>query len=113
MSRLFSVAAIALSFFGAGCAIHPLPEQVTGVDTPHIVRQIRCETREAVKSTLLDFLAFIGSGLFAGLPEGVRDPVADHLVALYEQQPELMDGFNSSLFPGPKYVHEREAIDLI
>lgn len=109
--RVLSAAVVSASL--GGCAIHPLPEQVTGVDTPHIVRQIRCETREAVKSTLMDFLAFIGSGLFARLPEGVRDPVADRLVALYEQQPELMDGFNSSLFPGPKYVHEREAIDLL
>lgn len=96
-----------------GCAIHPLPEQVAGVDTPHIVRQIRCETRDAVKATLLDFLRFIGSGLFAGLPEGGRDPVADRLVALYEEQPELMDKFNSSYFPGPRYVRERAAINLL
>jgi hypothetical protein len=99
--------------FLAGCAIHPLPEQVAGVDTPHIVRQIRCEAREAVKSTLMDFLGFIGSGLFAGLPEGVRDPVADRLVALYTENPDLMDSFNSSYFPGPKYVRERAAIDLL
>jgi hypothetical protein len=96
-----------------GCAIHPLPEQVAGVDTPHIVRQIRCEARDAVKATLMDFLRFIGSGLFAGLPEGVRDPVADRLVALYEEKPELMDKFNSSYFPGPRYVNERAAIDLL
>jgi hypothetical protein len=106
-------AALAASFLISGCAIHPLPEQVAGVDTPLIVRQIRCETREAVKSTLMDFLKFIGKGLFAGLPEGVRDPVADRLVALYEERPELMDTFNSSYFPGPKYVRERAAIDLL
>jgi hypothetical protein len=113
MSRLFSVAVIALSLFGAGCAIHPLPEDVAGVDTPHIVRQIRCETREAVKSTLMDFLAFIADGRFAGYPEGVRNPVADRVLALYAENPELMDTFNSSLFPGPQYVHERDAIDLL
>ena len=45
MKKLLSVAAIALSFLGAGCAIHPLPQDVTGVDTYHIVRQIRCEAR--------------------------------------------------------------------
>ncbi|MEH2546285.1 hypothetical protein V1283_002930 [Bradyrhizobium sp. AZCC 2262] len=113
MIRHLTVAALAASVFVSGCAIHPLPEQVAGVDTPHIVRQIRCETRDAVKATLLDFLRFIGSGLYAGLPEGVRDPNADRLVALYEEQPDLMDKFNSSYFPGPRYVRERAAIDLL
>jgi hypothetical protein len=109
--RVLTAAALSASL--GGCAIHPLPEQVAGVDTPHIVRQIRCEARDAVKATLMDFLRFIGSGLFAGLPEGVRDPIADRLVALYEEKPELMDTFNSSYFAGPKYVNERAAIDLL
>jgi hypothetical protein len=109
--RILTAAVVSASL--GGCAIHPLPEQVTGVDTPHIVRQIRCETREAVKSTLMDFLASIADGRFAGYPEGVRNPIADHLLALYAENPELMDTFNSSLFPGPQYVHEREAIDLL
>jgi hypothetical protein len=113
MRKYLVRAVLAASVLVSGCAIHPLPEQVAGVDTPHIVRQIRCETREAVKSTLMDFLEFMGSGLFARLPEGVRDPVADRLFALYKQQPELMDGFNSSLFPGPRYAPERAAIDLL
>jgi hypothetical protein len=109
--RILTAAVVSASL--GGCAIHPLPEQVTCVDTPHIVRQIRCETREAVKSTLMDFLASIADGRFAGYPEGVRNPIADHLLALYAENPELMDTFNSSLFPGPQYVHEREAIDLL
>ena len=46
------------AFVLAGCAIHPLPEDVTGVDTYTIVRQIRCETRQAV----IDFaLRWLGS----------------------------------------------------
>jgi hypothetical protein len=109
--RVLSAAIISAGL--GGCAIHPLPEQVAGVDTPHIVRQIRCEARDAVKTTLLDFLEFIAKGLFAGLPAGVRDPVADRLVALYTENPDLMDTFNSSYFPGPKYVRERAAIDLL
>jgi hypothetical protein len=40
----------------AGCAIHPLPENVTGVSTYDIVRQIRCETRQAVIQSTLDYL---------------------------------------------------------
>jgi hypothetical protein len=31
-----------------GCAIHPLPQDVTGVKTSEIVRKIRCEARQAV-----------------------------------------------------------------
>ena len=39
------------------CATHPLPEDYAGVSTYAIVRQIRCETREAVKRSIFDFLA--------------------------------------------------------
>ncbi len=35
-----------------GCAIAPVPDQVTGFSTPQIVRKIRCEAREAVKTKL-------------------------------------------------------------
>jgi hypothetical protein len=31
-----------------GCAVHPLPEDVTGNTTFHIVQKIRCETRDAL-----------------------------------------------------------------
>ena len=34
----------------AGCAIHPLPENVTGVSTDKIVRKIRCEARTQANS---------------------------------------------------------------
>ena len=44
-----------------GCAIHPVPEDVTGVDTLDIVKQIRCETRQAltdiIKEKLKDWAA--------------------------------------------------------
>jgi len=39
---------IALSFSLTACAIHPLPENVTGVKTTQIVHRIRCEARDAV-----------------------------------------------------------------
>jgi hypothetical protein len=32
----------------AGCSIHPLPEDVTGISTFNIVKQVRCEARQAV-----------------------------------------------------------------
>jgi hypothetical protein len=39
---------IALSFGLSACAIHPIPENVTGVKTTQIVHRIRCEARDAV-----------------------------------------------------------------
>lgn len=38
----------------SSCAIHPLPEDVTGLTTNDIVRQIRCETREAARQLILE-----------------------------------------------------------
>jgi hypothetical protein len=50
-----SVVGIAISV--ASCAIHPVPEDVTGVPTYIIVRQIRCETRQAIIDSALGWLA--------------------------------------------------------
>jgi hypothetical protein len=43
-----SLLAIGISVILGGCAIHPLPENVTGVKTTRIVDRIRCEARDAV-----------------------------------------------------------------
>jgi hypothetical protein len=49
--------AIALSaLLLSGCAIHPVPEDVTGVNTSHIVQQIRCEARTAAVGALISYL---------------------------------------------------------
>lgn len=40
----------------AGCSIRPLPEDVTRVPTYHIVRQIRCEAREALGRLAIGWL---------------------------------------------------------
>jgi hypothetical protein len=50
------VAPLAAVVWLAGCAIHPLPEDVTGVKTYDIVRQIRCEARQAVFDYATDWL---------------------------------------------------------
>src|SRR6185295_1159755 len=57
MKNVFRFVAIAgLSFWSAACAIHPLPEDVTGVSTFYIVRQIRCEAREAIIRSAVGWL---------------------------------------------------------
>ncbi|MBZ9801086.1 hypothetical protein [Mesorhizobium sp. ES1-6] len=47
---------VALSVSLTACAIHPLPDDVTGLSTYNIVRQIRCETRQAVIGSLFTYL---------------------------------------------------------
>jgi hypothetical protein len=48
--------AAGLAFATAGCAIHPLPENFAGVPTYTIVRQIRCETRQAIADSAIRWL---------------------------------------------------------
>lgn len=48
--------AAVISFALGGCAIHPLPEDVTGASTNDIVRKIRCEARDAVRAKLAAWL---------------------------------------------------------
>jgi len=56
MSKVVRAALLAASILVSGCAIHPLPEDLAGVPTHTIVRQIRCETRQAVIESALGWL---------------------------------------------------------
>jgi hypothetical protein len=56
MSNLFRAAAIGVAVSVAGCAIHPLPEDVTGISTYKIVQKIRCEARNALLTDLSSWL---------------------------------------------------------
>jgi len=75
----------------ASCATRPLPEQVTGITTFNIVKQIRCETREAVFNTLVKALAD-NPGVFGDPAQKVAEGFRDHS--------ELMDKFKPALFKG-------------
>jgi hypothetical protein len=96
------VAALAALLLSSGCAIHPLPEDVTGVDTPDIVRQIRCESREAV---INEIKAWLTAKAKAG------DPISERLLTKYEADPESISNFNASAFP-TSYVEERRLVNL-
>jgi hypothetical protein len=100
--RLFAaLAAVSLSLF-SGCAIHPLPEDVTGVDTYHIVRQIRCETREALKELLIEYLDNLGTEHRTQH----ADPIARRLADKYKSDPDSINDFRLSEFPATKeYEH--------
>jgi hypothetical protein len=94
----------ALSLFSA-CAIHPVPEDVTGIDTYQIVRQIRCETRQAVIDFLMRELR-----RDADLD---HDPISQRLVQKYESDPESIKNFTPNLFVGPDYVAYRHLYNTI
>jgi len=82
---------IACALFTAGCAIRPLPEQVTGVTTYHIVKQIRCETREAVFNVFIQALTRNDSSF----GESARETAEQ-----FQGHPELMSDFKPALFNG-------------
>lgn len=100
MKKLFSVAAIALFFFAGGCAIHPLPEDVTGVTTYQIVRQIRCESRDTLRRIVIKFLGRL------------NDPLAQELAARYQNDPASINGFHYNLFKTPALARVRSAVKL-
>jgi hypothetical protein len=106
MKKAISIAGIFLSFVAGGCAIHPVPEDVTGIRTYQIVRQIRCETRKAVIDFLKRELSRFGDG-----PNG--DSIARRLAQEYERDPESIRNFKPSLFPGRDYAPYREFFNLI
>jgi hypothetical protein len=41
----------------SGCAVHPLPEDVTGLSTPAIVNHIRCEARDSITAAVGSYLS--------------------------------------------------------
>ena len=103
MKKFSSIAGIVASLFVSGCAIHPVPQDVTGVDTYHIVRQIRCEARETIKQEVLRWLNKMAS---------FGDPLAQKLVSQYESDPELISTFHYDLFQGKEYVKVRSVAKL-
>lgn len=56
MRTIKCVAVVGLALLLAGCAIHPLPEDVTRETTFLIVQKIRCEARDALKNISLRVL---------------------------------------------------------
>jgi hypothetical protein len=82
---------LSCAFLVAGCAIRPLPEQVTGITTFNIVKQIRCETREAAFNVLVKGLA--------NNPNVFGEP-ARTIAEGFRDRPELMHQFKPALFTG-------------
>jgi hypothetical protein len=96
---------VAFSLSLGACAIHPVPEDVTGVTTAGIVKQIRCETRDAARAAIRRFLEKLAN-------EG--NLTAQNLLSQFQENPESMINFNAQRsFPaeGDRYI--RAVFDVI
>jgi hypothetical protein len=68
-----------------------MPEDVAGIGTYDIVRQIRCESRESVKEIVVGYM---------GVLARAGDPAAQRFLARYEVDPEAIATFHPNLFAG-------------
>lgn len=82
---------LACALLLANCAIRPLPEQVTGITTFNIVKQIRCETREAAFNTLIKGLAD-NPKVFGEPAQRIAEGFRDHPELMYRLKPGLFTG---------------------
>jgi len=103
------LAASAAAFLLANCSIHPVPEDVTGVNTYHIARQIRCETREAALQFLLRELGRLATDH----EDQLADPIARQVLDEYEANPDSISKFTPERFRGPKYEQVRNFYRVI
>ncbi|UPK36605.1 hypothetical protein IVB18_04270 [Bradyrhizobium sp. 186] len=103
------IAASAAAFLLSNCAIHPVPEDVTGVNTYHIARQIRCETREAALQFLLRELRRLATDH----EDQLAVPIARQVLDEYEANPDSISKFTPERFRGPKYEQVRNFYRVI
>jgi Trypsin-like peptidase domain len=74
---------------------------VDDVSTYHMVREIRCETRDAIRRILLKWLNSMAS---AG------DELSQKLARQYESDPSSIATFHYNLFKGPQYAMVRQFV---
>jgi hypothetical protein len=101
------IAAAAVASLMAGCAIHPVPEDVTGLDTADIVKQIRCETRDAARKVIVKFLT--------GLAVDGNSEIARDLLLQFDADPNSMVGFDPRRSFPDRVAHSqiRNVFDVI
>jgi hypothetical protein len=90
MAVSFRAATVAVGLSLVGCAIHPLPDDVTGVSTYDIVRQIRCEARQAIFDEAIGWLT------------GPKNPDLDaqRIGLEFQSGARPINTFNYTLFKG-------------
>src|SRR5260370_25175742 len=90
MRNIFRTIAVILSLAMTGCAIHPLPEDVTGVPTYLIARKVRCEARAGLKENLTQWLKVVPN-----------DPAANKIGRELESAVRPLNTFSDNWFQGP------------
>lgn len=95
MSIARIVSAALLSTIFSGCAIHPLPEDVTGLTTYEIVRQIRCEARQGIFDLAIGWLT-----ADVNLADGKVDPASRRIGLEFAEHLRPIQTFNPKLFKG-------------
>jgi hypothetical protein len=95
--------AVGIAFMLAGCAIHPLPEDVSGVPTYVIVRQIRCEARDAVIQNAVGWLTDPRNQA-----NGDVDPASYAIGLEFQNKSRPIQQFSPALFKGQ--VHDIVAV---
>lgn len=106
MSRLFAGLFVLMLM---GCSIHPLPEDVTGVRTLHIVQKIRCEARDAAIDVLIKFLEGLGSDR----PQRAGDLRARKLAEKFRTNRNSINEFGPDFFKEPEYVNVRDFLEVV
>jgi hypothetical protein len=97
------VVGMAASLLVSGCSIRPLPEDVTGVNTYHIVRQIRCEAREKLIRTVISYMEYMAA-------EHPNIEVFARLASQYTSNRESIRSFNYNLFKGKDLAEVRSTV---
>lgn len=82
-----------------GCAIHPLPENYSGAPTYQIVRQIRCETREAIIEVLFNYLTTANNMRFDNLDQNSFD-LGNRAHAEFKRDPDSITKFDPTKLTG-------------
>jgi hypothetical protein len=103
-----SAAIIPCTILAGACAVHPMLEDYTGVTSPQIVQQIRCETRAAAIQALTSWLADLGHDH----PSQAGVPLARRLAERYKSNPNDVAGFSAALFKGAEFQEVRNVIDI-
>jgi hypothetical protein len=81
-----------------------VPEEVTGIDTLDIVKQIRCEARDTLRTLVIRWLQERGTA--------VNDPLLLSLAAQYQSDPGSINTFHYDLFKGLQYRQIWSAVKL-
>jgi hypothetical protein len=92
MSNFLRATAVAISLSAAGCAIHPLPNDVTGVSTHEIVKRIRCEARDAVRDILIEHLRNPTDLANAEMSRRLADAIVNKTLPLYKVDYKIFKG---------------------